>query len=273
MKVLSMRCSVILLLGLMMLPFQGVAQLFEPSSAQLPDAQVGEHYSTYILATIPDSTEVSGVDVAAMLIQQFPPLALFITEIQGLNYPLDITSVEFTVTGMPEGIGRTCTPSTCRFVSENVGSVVFAGTPTQPGTYTVNIASYTRGTLDISQLSADFGGLGLPNSFVLPSGLHTLFDQQYLLTVAEPNGVSEPSASTELTLMSGSAPGQFVAHWGDGRQALTRLSVMDLTGRTVFAAGPLSGSKAVMDLSGLGQGIFVLRAEWHDASAAVKFVR
>lgn len=259
--------------GMALLPFVLAAQVFEPVSPQLPDAQLGVPYSTYVLATIPDSTEVSGVDVAAMLIQEFPPLALFLTDIQGLNYPLDVSSVEFTVTGMPEGVDRTCTPSTCRFVSENVGSIVFHGTPVVQGTVTVNIASYTRGTLDISQLSANLANLGLPTSFELPSGLHTLYDQQYTLTVVGPNAVDEQEA-LGMRLV-GQNEGTLTLRLSESSEGPIAFRIIDLSGRTVSissvtASGP---STVEFDIHGLSSGMHLLIAEGAFGIHSMKFIR
>jgi len=144
-----------------------IAQVFNPEGGALQTGLLSQPYSEFVLATIPDSTTVDGEDVAAMLIQEFPPLALFITEVEGLTYPMAIESVEFTASGLPEGISSACTPSSCRWTSGNTGSFVFSGTPEEEGVFIVEIASFTRGAIDITQLTADLGVPGLPQTFEL----------------------------------------------------------------------------------------------------------
>jgi hypothetical protein len=256
------------------LPSSSLGQIFNPVGPALPDAQQAQPYSTYVLATIPDSTTVSGTDVSAMLIQQFPPLALFINDIQGLTYPMDIESVEFFVSGLPAGISRTCTPSTCRFSSTNVGSVVFSGTPTEAVDSVVMLASYTRGTLDISQLTTSLGLPGLPNSFELPSGLHTLFDQQYDLHVEGPNGIDTHGRATGIRIAAGNELGTVHVMMGEEFQGPTDLMVTDISGRTVvnsnYPAG--AGDKVMLDMRHVPSGLYVLRVQGKDTARSVKFI-
>lgn len=267
-------CSAILV-PLVALPGLAMAQIFDPAGPALPDAQQAQPYSTYVLATIPDSTTVSGTDVSAMLIQQFPPLALFIDDIQGLTYPMDIESVEFFVSGLPMGISRTCTPSTCRFSSTNVGSIVFSGTPSEAVDSVVNLASFTRGTIDISQLTDNLGIPGLPNSFEVPSGLHTLFDQQYELHVEGPNGIDAHGRTTGISVVAGNDHGTVQVMMGEDFQGPTDLVVTDISGRTVITSTFPQGAadKAVLDMRHLPSGIYVLRVHGKNTAQSVKFAR
>lgn len=242
----------------------------------MPDAQQAQPYSTYVLATIPDSTEVSGTDVSAMLIQQFPPLALFINDIQGLTYPMDIESVEFSVSGLPTGISRTCTPSTCRFSSNNLGSIVFSGTPTEAVDSVVMLASYTRGTLDISQLTDNLGIPGLPNSFELPAGLHTLFDQQYDLHVEGPNAIGTLGHASGIRVSKGAEYGTVHVFVGDEFQGgEMELLVTDISGRTVLHQRFPQGAedKMTLDMQHVPSGLYVMRVQGNGTAQSVKFIR
>lgn len=261
---------------LLILPFSADAQIFDPAGPSLPDAQQAQPYSTYVLANIPDSVTVSGTDVSAMLIQQFPPLALFINEIQGLTYPMDIESVEFFVSGLPAGISRTCTPSSCRFSSNNLGSIVFSGTPTEVVDSVVILASYTRGTLDISQLTDNLGIPGLPNSFELPAGLHILFDQQYDLHVEGPNAIGTLGHASGIRVSKGAEYGTVHVFVGDEFQGgEMELLVTDISGRTVLHQRFPQGAedKMTLDMQHVPSGLYVMRVQGNGTAQSVKFIR
>jgi len=260
------------LLMMLSVPLVAQAQIFTPQDPGLPGGVVGQQYSTFVLATIPDSTVVSGFDVAAMLIQQFPPLALFINDIQGLSYPMAITNVECTPTGLPEGLSNTCTPSLCRFPSGFNGSMVFSGTPAVTGLFTVSIATYTRGVLDISELTTGLGIPGLPTEFQLPEGLHTLFDADYTILIeSAPIGVGGTVGAQAPTIAPDRSSGRVsVTLHGNLGQA-DRLSVIDMSGRTV-AEAMAQGGLVLLEMKNASPGIHVLLLEAGGAVTATRFI-
>jgi len=256
MTVNDMRSLLSVLLYL--LPAAVVAQIFTPQEPVLPDAMAGSPYSTFVLATVPDSTVVSGTDVASMLIQEFPPLAFFITDIQGLSYPMGIESIEFTVSALPQGLSRTCTPSACRFSSGFSGSIVMSGTPTEPGVYALEIASYTRGTIDITQLTSGLGIPGLPTSFNLPQGLHTLFDTEYELLVAGPNNIAEAENERTASVFADRSGQVLNVNLPFGLQGEdAEIVIIDLSGRKVLSATSRHQPTVSLDGSALSPGIHV----------------
>lgn len=258
---------------LLLMPVQLMAQIFNPQGPELPDALAGSPYSTYVLATVPDSTVVSGTDVAAMLIQEFPPLALFITDIQGLSYPMGIESIEFTLGEMPMGISQTCTPSTCRFLSGFSGSMVLSGTPSEPGTYTIDVASYTRGAIDISQLTSNLGIPGLPVSFDLPQGLHTLFDSEYELLVVGPNNISELDTAGLVSVFADRAGQKLTVNLPFGFHGEdTEVMVMDMSGKTVLWAKSQQQPSLSLDGGALVPGIHVAIVRGLHAQQVIRFI-
>jgi hypothetical protein len=256
-----------------LLPFPLAAQIFTPQGPELPDAMAGSPYSTFVLATVPDSTVVSGTDVAAMLIQEFPPLALFITDIQGLSYPMGIESIEFTLDNMPLGLSSTCTPSTCRFPSGFSGSMVLTGTPIEPGTYTIDIASYTRGAIDISQLTSDLGIPGLPVSFDLPQGLNTLFDTEFELIVIGPNSIFEEETSISASVFADRAGQVLTVNLPLGLHGEdAEITVMDLSGRKVLSATSRHQPTLALDGGALAPGIHVAIVRGLSKQEVIRFI-
>lgn len=261
-----------LLLTLLSLPASISAQVFTPQGPDLPDAQTGSPYSTFVLATIPDSTVVSGTDVAGMLIQEFPPLAFFITDIQGLNYPMGIESIEFTVSDLPQGLARTCTPSACRFASGFSGSVVIAGTPTEAGQYPIEIASYTRGTIDITQLTSSLGIPGLPTSFALPQGLHTLYDTDYELLVIGPNSISELPLDPPSFVFADRMDQTLVINLLQNHQGARKVEVMDMSGRVKLTEQFSQDAVMKLDCQNLTSGIHVAIVKTSDRVEVMRFM-
>lgn len=269
--------SKVCLLLLILCPLLLRSQIFNPDVPALPDGELGQEYSNYVLATIPSNTTVSGADVSAMLIQQFPPLALFITEINGMMLPLTITSIEFSVSGLPLGMTKVCTPSTCRFNSNSTGSIVFGNAPSESGDFQVELASYTRGILDMAQILTLSGTPipGIPTEFELPQGLHTLYDKTYSLRIEEPNGIGENSEVHGLVLKADRVSNEIDAEYLSANATVAKFKLLNAFGCLLIegTVNVLEGpNRFRITNDNLPIGVYILHFETREELSRIKFV-
>lgn len=177
-----MKKTLLILTAVIATHFVGTAQNFTPGPSALPQGTLGESYVGQTLAfDVPTSVTISTADL-------------------GLPIPFevdaDISDVTWTVEGLPNGLTATCDISSCNYDGGATGTITISGTPTESGSFTINITSETNGSADVQGNVVDF-----------PQPLPGLLDESgYTLSVVDPNGIQDLDPNRFDITMTGENP-------------------------------------------------------------------
>lgn len=251
-----------LLLSALVLTGLSAQAQYTPAGTSLPNGTKNEAYSQTITVAVPTSSSVSGSAVSSILTAAVPALAPFAGALGALSIPLTVSSTVLTVSGQASGMTATCTPSSCSFAGGASGSIAMGGTPTVGGTFTVNIASSTLGTLDLAALTAlsPFPIPGLPSSLDLPQAIPGVLDKTYTLFINDPNGIEDLDLSSFGVIPAYPNPtsGTVNLAVSSPKGADVKVSVVDMQGRTVYSAShtTLAGANVIALDLGLATGVY-----------------
>lgn len=178
-----------------------------PGSGIRDTACVGEEFSTVFNVEVPEEIE-------------FPPF--------GTPQIIDVTIAEEGVSGLPEGLTYSTTPSNGVFLPNTVGCLEISGTPA-PGTE----GEYVL-TINVNI------NIGIVVPFSLPDG--SLVTGEYRLVVRETGNPScQPSSITEtanedfsLEVFPNPATDRLNVNFNAVDNGIAQVSLVDLHGRTVL---------------------------------------
>jgi hypothetical protein len=226
MKVKSLLFSVLLV-------FSGKAQ-YTPSGNALPNGIKDQAYSQTIDVALPTLAEVGGSQVTSLIIAAFPPAQAYQSAISGMTFPLLNLSSQHSVSGLPNGITSSCSPSDCSFSGGSNGSIFLSGIPTVGGNFNVVITSNTFGTLDLSALTAMSGGL-IPNSLAVSQALTGVFDKNYTLFILDLNDLDDLGLdfSSGMTLYPNPSNSLCQLKFFSHDDLSGQISIADINGRIV----------------------------------------
>lgn len=176
----------------------------------IPDATENQAYSYNFTVIVPADTTI---DISAVVGLPVPPVTVSVAAIRIDN-----------VTGMPTGLSYACDTAACYFPKETAGCVVLTGTPTDPGSYTVNF--------------------GMELGFIVPSGFPLAGTTQFLpipgqnydMRVANNMvGIEELEADRFSVVQNGPNPFRDYTeiHYNAPRPGQVSLQVTDLQGRVL----------------------------------------
>lgn len=121
------------------------AQNFSPAGgSSLAGGAINQVYAGQVLNfTVPATADINtSIFGDPMVIPGVP------TPIPNPNLDLsaDITDVTWTVDGLPAGLSAVCNLNPCTYLANASGTITINGTPTEDGTFIVNITSITNGS-------------------------------------------------------------------------------------------------------------------------------
>jgi hypothetical protein len=185
-----------------------------PAMGALPDGQINTPYGqTLTIIVLEDTT----IDLSAAT--GFPGLP---TVNVSVNYQ-NITAIN----GLPPGMSFTCSPSNCQWAGGDSGCVRLAGTPTQGGSYVVDVV--TGFNFDVPSGVPIIGGQNL--TLPLPGVSYDLF-------VDDPNSIEE--LMDDRFSVAQNAPNPFTGVteilYNTPAPTAISLEVFDLTGMRVHKA-------------------------------------
>lgn len=160
-----------------------MAQGYTPdASTGIASGSVGTAYSQDITFTIPAQITVDAADFGA-------PTSVPVTA--------DVTSTVLAVEGLPSGLSFDCDNGNCDYAANATGTITISGTPTEGGTFTVQITSLTSGSATVPVL----GSITFPDPNgplgPIPAAPGALDSDEYDMDIAGgSNAVEELNAST-----------------------------------------------------------------------------
>ncbi|MAX78580.1 MAG: hypothetical protein CL843_00190 [Crocinitomicaceae bacterium] len=183
-------------------------------------------------------------------------------EIITINVPADTTYLGATftidslvvtnVSNVPTGIAFLCDPSSCSFPGNSSGCVQVAGTPTQLGTYDVNI--------DVSIYS---GTLSLP------------YTETFTINVVNSTGIDDAEFSQGLSVYPNPTNGKVNLSFSSRSADQSRIQIFDVLGNTVVdqkVATTLGANTVSFDLSMLPKGQYFARLYQNDTVEITKIL-
>ena len=120
----------------------------------ISDGDVGLMYSeTLTLVTVQDTN----MDITSLL----PSSVVLAMNLAGISTTMDVSVNHSTydVTGLPNGISYQCSDPNCQYAPANDGCILMSGTPTQGGSFTVNVNQILN--IQIPPITSLFAGMAV----------------------------------------------------------------------------------------------------------------
>lgn len=255
--------------------FAAHSQMFNPSASVLPAGTLDEVYAGQVINfTVPTTSTVDGATVASAVAAAYPQAAALTGLLSGQSFPLNVSSVTLSVEGLPAGVTGTCDATPCTYVAGAAGSITLAGTPTQAGTFTVDITSLTSGEADLSQFASQLAIAGIPSTFALPQPVPGALDETgYTMAVSDPNGIEEANEVFALSLYPNPTQGVSILDVNSTVAGLATVEVYSITGALVQTDSKsirLGSNRINLDMAALPAGIYMVRADINGHQALVR---
>lgn len=242
-----------------------IAQTYSPSASALPNGTLNQSYAGQVINfTIPATTPISGSAISGALTAAFPAAAPFVGLLGGLTLDLTISTTTLTVEGLPAGVTATCSSTPCTFPAGESGSFTLSGTPTEDGSFTVDITSMTSGDADLSALLAQLPiNPGLPGTLALPQPIPGALDEAgYTLFVADPNGIAERNSVFSLGMYPNPTDGLSILDVNSTVAGMATVEIYSITGamiRTTTSAIRTGANRLNVDLTKVPAGIYMVK--------------
>lgn len=251
------------------------AQMYTPAASALTSATLNVAYTGQVISfTVPTVSTVDGATVASAVAAAFPQAAAFTGVLSGQTFPLNVSSTTLTITGLPNGISGPCDANPCTYVAGASGSITLAGTPTQAGSFTIDITTLTSGEADLSQYASMLSGFGIPSSFALPQPVPGALDETgYTMSVVNPNGISEANGVFSLGLYPNPTDGRSTLDVNSTVAGMATIEIYSITGALVQTSGRsirVGANRLNLDLSSVPAGIYLVKANINGHQALIR---
>lgn len=253
------------------------AQTYTPSAGSpLADGDVGTMYSGQTInADIPTTANIDGQDILDVLPAQVQAIVGgFISA--GTTYPITVTSTALTVEGLPAGLSDDCNGCTVNGGSDR--DIVISGTPTQGGSFTVNITSATTGSASIQGQTIPFGGsftlpiVGTP--VPVPTLPGVLDANDYTMNVSgQGSSISEANDMFSLGFYPNPTTGDATLDVNSVEGGVATVEVFSITGalvNTVSNSIRVGQNRIAVDLNSVPAGIYLIKATINGEQALIR---
>lgn len=254
-----------------------VAQIYTPGASPLPNGEVGEVYAGQTITfTVPTTATVDGAVVGDAVAAAFPAAAAFTGALAGQSFPLDVISTTLSVAGLPAGVTAACDEPSCLYDAGVSGSITLSGTPTEQGTFTINITSLTSGSADLSDFlsSLPFPIPGIPTTFELPQPAPGAFDESgYTMSVTDPSGIAEQNDAFALSLFPNPTEGIATLTVNSRVSGVANVEVYAITGTLVqrTSQSVVTGvNRLKLDLENVPAGVYMVKTAINGHQALVR---
>lgn len=259
--------------------FGASAQTYTPSAGSpLANGEVGAAYSQTINAAIPTTVDITGQDLINALpaqVAQFAGAAISPTA----TYTVAVTSTVLTVEGLPTGLTDDC--GGCTVLANNDQDIIVSGTPSQGGSFTINVTSATSGETTVNNipfvgsLDVPFGGtLSVPTlgSFEVPALPGALDGEGYTMNVSS-TGIEESNEVFSLNFFPNPTEGLSTLNVNSTVTGFATIEVYSITGaiiQTESRSIRLGANRLSLDLSGVPAGIYLVKADINGHQALIR---
>lgn len=241
------------------------AQTFSPAGGSaLPDGTINTAYADQVLSfTVPATASVN-TDVFGNPIS-IPGSPIPIPN-PGLDLSADITDVTWAVEGLPAGLTATCDATPCTYVANASGTITISGTPTEAGTFTINITSLSNGSATLPA--------PISQTIAFPQAIPAVLDESgYTMTVADPNGIAESNQVFSLGLYPNPTEGLATLDVNSTVAGLATIEIYSITGAMVQTSARsirLGANRLNLDLTAVPAGIYLVKADINGHQALIR---
>ncbi len=228
------------------------AQVFTPSASELPEGDINQPYIGQVINFIvAESVAVDGADFGL-------PFSL----------PLDasVTDASWEVEGLPAGLTATCDATPCTYVANASGYITISGTPTEGGTFTVDITSQTNGAVTLPA--------PISQTIAFPQAVPGLLDEiGYTLVINDPSGIAERNNHFAIDFFPNPTEGNSTLEVNSTISGIAVVEIYSITGALVSTNTEVvrvGTNRLKVDLESDPDGIYLVKAEINGTAALIK---
>ncbi|MCB0755680.1 MAG: T9SS type A sorting domain-containing protein [Flavobacteriales bacterium] len=254
--------------------FSVSAQTYTPAAGSpLAGATQGMAYAGQTInADIPTTVDIDGqaiIDILPSAVQGI--VGGFISA--GTSYPITVTSTVLTVEGLPAGLTSDCNGCTVNGGSDR--DIVISGTPTEGGSFTINVTSATTGSASIQGQEIPFGGtftlpiVGTP--VPVPALPGVMNAEGYTMSVM--TGIEEANDIFSLNFYPNPTEGNAILDVNSRESGIAAVEVYSITGSQVLTFSEsirVGVNRVAVDLSSVPGGIYLIKADINGAQALIR---
>lgn len=240
------------------------AQVFTPGASALPDGTLGEAYTDQVISfTVPATADINSSVLGDPI--SIPGVPIPIPN-PNQEVSADITDVTWAVEGLPAGMTATCDATPCTYVANASGTITISGTPTESGTFTIDITSLTNGSATLPA--------PISQTFAFPQAVPQVLDEPgYEMFVAGPGAISESNDVFSLKLFPNPTADVATLNVNTTVGGVATLEVFSITGALVSTGSEpvrTGMNRLEVDLRGVPAGIYMVKADINGSQALVR---
>lgn len=201
----------------------GNNQLFSPTS-DIPAAQVGVYYEQVFQVKVPTDTTIIYNNISA-----------------------DGTVTNFTideVRNAPDGLSYSCNPVSCSFTGGSNACITISGTPTQSGTFYMDVDYIVSGEFEVLNLTVN---QDVPNTY------------EDIEVVVHPANSTNQIDPTQLNIYPNPATEQFNIQIGNQISGSAQLKIVNLLGAQVYSSEISAQEMISLNSADFDKGIYFVQ--------------
>lgn len=250
------------------------AQTYSPAegSPLANGAQGAAYAGQTINADIPTTITLTGQDILDVLPAAVGAVAGSAID-PNASYTVDVSSTVLTVDGLPAGLTSDCSGCTVNGGADR--DIVISGTPTEGGTFVVNILSETAGDASIGGFDIPFGGNFDPGiGFPIPvPALPGVMDAEGYTMSVDPNSIAESNDVFSLNFYPNPTQGNATLDVNSTEGGVAAIEVYSITGSLVMTYTETirpGANRVAVDLNAIPEGIYLIKADINGAQALIR---
>ncbi len=250
------------------------AQTYTPAAGSaLANGEEGSAYAGQTInADIPTTVSLTGQDILDALPAGVGAIAGSAID-PNASYDVAVTSTVLTVAGLPAGLTSDCSGCTVNGGSDR--DIVISGTPTEGGTFTVDVTSETAGNVTIGGFDIPFGGnfdpgIGFP--IPVPSLPGVMNAEGYTMNVNS-NGISEENDVFSLNFYPNPTNGDATLDVNSLEGGVATVEVYSITGSLVTTTTEsirVGANRIAVDMNSVPAGIYLIKAIINGEQALIR---
>ncbi len=241
------------------------AQNFSPAGGSaLPGGTINEAYSGTVLSfTVPATADFN---TAALGDPIDIPGSPFPIPNPNLDLTADVTDVTWAVEGLPAGLTAVCDATPCTYVANASGTITISGTPTEAGTFTINVTSLSNGSATLPA--------PISQTIAFPQAVPGMLDEDgYTMSVSDPNGIAEANQDFSLSVYPNPTNGISTLDVNSAIAGNATIEIYSITGSMVQTSSEvirIGANRLNIDLTSVPAGIYMVKADLNGSQALVR---
>lgn len=246
--------------------FGASAQTFTPAGgAALPNGEVGQPYAgTTINFTVPTTVSLNTSVLGDPIVIPGVPIPV---PNPNVDVDADVTDVTWAVEGLPAGLTATCDANPCTYVAGAAGSITISGTPTEGGSFTIDITSLTNGSATLPA--------PISQTIAFPQAVPAVLDESgYTMDVAGGgNSIAEANDVFSLNFYPNPTNGDATLDVNSLEGGVANVEVYSITGAVVASFSEsirVGANRIAVDMNRIPAGIYMVKATINGEQALIR---